>query len=568
MSKTMRGLLMSLVLVSLVGCKQEKPLPTEVVLLSSPGGALSELETALRQEISFRSELLSMLRAPAQAVGEVATGDPAARDALIEEISELSAQLDAKMALEDEKLTEPMSVLTAAEEALAEAKEELESAQDSFASYSGRFLVAPEKKRCGDDGCGGDCGACDWNEVCINRYCRCLPSCEGKECGDDGCGGICGTGECGRASYCSESRQCLSLPTETECRKSCRGIPEGRVTVTKSAKDYGFTPRRNYDPWRVGSLSELEDYRRTLESRKTELDGHISGAASLSQTRAEVQTKVDAANATLEGLLTDLKSLQKDLGEGKKAARKAKDDAKVAADARVAELQTAVTDKATHISVVRTDLKELASRLKDLDAQIKRLDKEQPDIVVGRDKVVAEIARAGGAIATWRNLEAQVTTKQTNVASAQAAVDRARQALTAVSEAVAAAKAELSTQAAPALNAKKEELAKLLTPAFPNPVGTAAPDGLNMESPRFLQILDNARLPDLQARVSAILEQRSAAYSALDDEKKALYPDWPGEMDLLRKYLLFLEALSQSTQRQVALESRLTDLRKTLLQAE
>lgn len=556
------------VLVSLAGCNKEKPLPTEVVLLSTPGGNLTEMETALRQEQSYRGNLLSMLRAPAEAVRMIPLGDPAARDALQAEIAALTLQLEEKLAMEDEKLTEPTSVLTGAEESLAEAKEELEAAQDAYAGYSGRFLVAPEKKRCGDDGCGGDCGSCEWDEVCANRYCRCLPSCNGKMCGDDGCGGVCGDGECGTGRYCSEDRKCLSTPTETECRKSCRGIPEGLVTVTRSVKDHGFSSKRSYDPWRVGTLSELEEYRKTLGNRMVELNGLIAGSASLSQSKDETQAKLDAAKGTLNTLLEEHKTLKKDLATATKEARKLKDEAKVAAEANVAALQTAASDKGSHIDVIRNEVKDLTSKVRDLEAQAKRLDKEAPQIVLGKDKLLGEIARTDAAISAWRSLEAQVSTKRAAVSSAQAAVDRARQALAAVKESVDAAKEALISEATPVLEAKGKELAASMFPAFTDPIGMALPDGLNVESPRFLRIHDESRLPDMITKVNALLEARRTAYAALDDEKKKLYPDWPAETELLVKYSLFLDALSQSTARQASLESRMTDLRKTMAEPE
>lgn len=52
----------------------------------------------------------------------------------------------------------------------------------------------------GDDGCGGDCGACEEGFACVDSKCQadpCLPACEGKECGDDGCGGECGQCDAG-----------------------------------------------------------------------------------------------------------------------------------------------------------------------------------------------------------------------------------------------------------------------------------------------------------------------------------------------------------------------------------
>ena len=48
-------------------------------------------------------------------------------------------------------------------------------------------------KECGEDGCGGDCGACDEfpNSVCQAGVCACLPQCSPTSCGSNGCGGFC-----------------------------------------------------------------------------------------------------------------------------------------------------------------------------------------------------------------------------------------------------------------------------------------------------------------------------------------------------------------------------------------
>ncbi len=67
-------------------------------------------------------------------------------------------------------------------------------------------------KQCGDDGCGGTCGACasaaapicNSIGVCVAS---CTAECTGKTCGDDGCGGVCGM--CGTDSGCSSIGQCV-----------------------------------------------------------------------------------------------------------------------------------------------------------------------------------------------------------------------------------------------------------------------------------------------------------------------------------------------------------------------
>ncbi|MGM0577188.1 MAG: hypothetical protein ACQEXJ_15795 [Myxococcota bacterium] len=102
---------------------------------------------------------------------------------------------------------------------------------------------ACEARECGDDGCGGSCGACEAGavcteagtcvaddgceatcedlglecgehcgascgtcgdaEVCADGLCECAPDCLGKACGDDdGCGGTCGP--CPRDASCED----------------------------------------------------------------------------------------------------------------------------------------------------------------------------------------------------------------------------------------------------------------------------------------------------------------------------------------------------------------------------
>ena len=63
-------------------------------------------------------------------------------------------------------------------------------------------------KVCGDDGCGGVCGICEWG-ACVAGACSCEPDCEGKVCGPDGCGGSCG--ECANDTHCGVYGSCESV---------------------------------------------------------------------------------------------------------------------------------------------------------------------------------------------------------------------------------------------------------------------------------------------------------------------------------------------------------------------
>ena len=74
-------------------------------------------------------------------------------------------------------------------------------------------------RQCGDDGCGGTCGACTASLSCTSSTGQCVsgscsPSCSGRQCGDDGCGGSCGT--CGAGTACDGSGRCA-------CAAQCAG---------------------------------------------------------------------------------------------------------------------------------------------------------------------------------------------------------------------------------------------------------------------------------------------------------------------------------------------------------
>ena len=107
-------------------------------------------------------------------------------------------------------------------------------------------------KSCGDNGCGGTCGTCGNNEECKEGMCECIagieackdvccdkdvvcfedqcciPDCDGKDCGDDGCGGSCGA--CEEHFQCEEGT-CVYQPwcgdsnCDTEHDEDCETCP-------------------------------------------------------------------------------------------------------------------------------------------------------------------------------------------------------------------------------------------------------------------------------------------------------------------------------------------------------
>ncbi|MFO0677972.1 MAG: hypothetical protein U0169_15660 [Polyangiaceae bacterium] len=89
-------------------------------------------------------------------------------------------------------------------------------------------------KTCGDDGCGGSCGACTSPASCTSGGTCCAPACSGKTCGDDGCGGSCGT--CTGTQTCNASGSCEVCVPKCDgktcgsdgCGGSCGSCPFGQ----------------------------------------------------------------------------------------------------------------------------------------------------------------------------------------------------------------------------------------------------------------------------------------------------------------------------------------------------
>jgi hypothetical protein len=71
---------------------------------------------------------------------------------------------------------------------------------------------------CGDDGCGGRCGACSGTDLCqestgrclpcTGEGCECKPNCDRRVCGSDGCDGTCG--DCEAGEICTDKGRCKS----------------------------------------------------------------------------------------------------------------------------------------------------------------------------------------------------------------------------------------------------------------------------------------------------------------------------------------------------------------------
>ncbi|MBI4703987.1 MAG: hypothetical protein HY744_23000, partial [Deltaproteobacteria bacterium] len=92
-------------------------------------------------------------------------------------------------------------------------------------------------KQCGNDGCGGKCGACAWPQKCSGGKCACQPLCyiEGRQYGPDGCGGSCG--ECTGGKLCAHDASCAPQPTY-QCLDQSLGCSDGTREGFKDAGKY------------------------------------------------------------------------------------------------------------------------------------------------------------------------------------------------------------------------------------------------------------------------------------------------------------------------------------------
>ena len=110
-----------------------------------------------------------------------------------------------------------------------------------------------EGKQCGDDGCGGFCGACPPGLDCEGGTCKqapCVPQCGGKQCGDDGCAGSCGA--CPPDYVCQEgacifAAGCIDVPKPEPVSEDPLGAlsPAGPA---ETVKEGGFTDDYVHDP--------------------------------------------------------------------------------------------------------------------------------------------------------------------------------------------------------------------------------------------------------------------------------------------------------------------------------
>jgi hypothetical protein len=85
---------------------------------------------------------------------------------------------------------------------------------------------------------GGSCADWDTTRPASGAGCTCTPSCGTKKCGDNGCGGSCGA--CGASETCSAAGACVPTgPTCTAPKRSCGGACVDVQTDPSNCGDCG-----------------------------------------------------------------------------------------------------------------------------------------------------------------------------------------------------------------------------------------------------------------------------------------------------------------------------------------
>ncbi|MBM4353845.1 MAG: hypothetical protein FJ109_08625 [Deltaproteobacteria bacterium] len=560
------------VVVVLASCREEAPDPwsrTSDPFVAAAGERLESLERAFAQEEAVRNRIVALAAGRSLLVARLSAGDPKSIDEAKQALVQLSEELDGKKAGEDARLAEPLAAVKAARELLDASEKALRQATQEEAGMEGTLLAGDETGRCGSDGCGGQCGACEWSEVCVDLVCRCLPDCEGKECGPDGCGGVCGTGGCGSGQFCSESGQCSTVPTETVCRADCRGMPRGPFQEAQWVRDFSARAGRAWKPEKLDSLEDAEQYLAALRERRSQLAGLIAGGDQLIRELSDVRAKLEATKSLLEQTGKEAADGKKALNDEVKALKKLPEGERAAGEERVRTMTEAQVAREAALAQLKTDLAGLTAKVKELEGTIRRTQKDLPRIEEGKRRIEPEIAKTEKGVARWKELKG-------SLAERAAATDKARAALAAAQEALKARTAEaeenkrsLEKDYEPLLKLAETRLESLSKPAFDELlVGAAQPNGLNHESEYIMDLRDPGRLRRVVEAVSALLEGRRAAWDELPPtEREAAYPSWKKEMDWMEDYLQILAKLAEVTTRSKALEDRLLGERERVLKA-
>jgi len=380
------------------------------------------LDTLLSNEKRDRKTLHGAMETTLGGLDSILEGTP-------EQIADAQAELD-------DLLEEKANRIATAKEPLEAAQAALSTASQDELRFHGQAMgrvIPSEKDRCGTDGCGGDCGGCDADQVCYENWCRDTAECAGKACGNDGLGGVCG--ECEGEGICTRDQVCVAPDEDvmtTYCEPECRrndftNVERSKVvTRAKNPKDvpgsFGwgvefFDSVGALDTYITAAQAQLKSIEAVVaahEARDTQILGK---EAAVEQAKANVQTAKDeekAGKASLKALKKGLKDTKKEV----KAAGLEESPAVAAAEAALAAQGESNAAKKQEIKDLKAAVKAAFGEVASLRKVHKAAGKEAKKAIEGHPHMLDMVNRYQATSAEWKAAEATKAAAQATVGAA------------------------------------------------------------------------------------------------------------------------------------------------------
>jgi len=522
---------------------------------------------ALAREEAYRQKLLAIGVNLTSRVDKLTVGDPVAVHNVTRQLGALEEPKQKKIAAFDEKGANAEKKVEEKKVAVAKEEENVAAAQ---AAERGGFVGTKGHSRpgdrCGSDGCGGNCGVCDYAEVCLNLWCRCVPDCKGKNCGPDGCGGVCGSGSCPSAERCTERGQCVARQTEKSCNGQCRTLPGGPSISYVREKDYAQSPRRGYQLTPVTTMDECSIYIDALKDRTANLDSLI-GSLPILQTEVDnLETEIEVDERLQAKLKTSAAEGKKLVAEKRKELRTAEEAVRGGVEAELSQLEEQVGADSTAARAAADRVKENGKLFKDMQKRLEALKGEVEEAKEARPLLVHEQETFETFLEAWKEARAAVEKAQQQLGAAQAALAAAEKNSADIRADVVGKKEALEAEHAKKIEAPTAKLGALTGLAFSAGELPLWGDesGMHQEGLEIVWIRDPDHLRDIRVGVEELLAEYREAWEEWTDKEREQFGSWAFALTDLEDLGEVLDELDATAQRVMALKRNMIAARKAV----
>lgn len=448
------------------------------------------------------------------------------------------AQIAAKRGEVEALETQAREAEAKLEAPVASARAALDEATEAEASFHDQINRYRPTARCGSDGCGGGCGTCDVDEVCVDLWCQCVPSCDGRTCGPDGCGGLCGS--CGEGQYCDEAQTCQAIPGgEQTCAPECRGLPGSRPAAPPRVRDFSGRENPRMLAGHYESLDELQAYHQTLKARIAQHQEALEGSEALQTRRRELQDEIAGIEADIAASTSRTKDLKDVLKTQTRAIKEATDETRPALEEELTRSETFLKETTEALAQHKDKLRTQKDELKNLDRRIKDTQRDANAITAARDKLQAWHQRTSAVASRWEKASAEVERRRQQLGAAEETRNQGLEAHNApggLGHALTQAREALQALEAPFFNNEDR-------PLWDNAgVDTAV-------SPHPLTLGPHARLEAYAEKLEALLEERREGWEEHPSDEEDIHKEWGEQVRLLETQLLLVRRLVASTRR-------------------